>query len=120
MPFADPEKKREYQREYQREYHKKWYEKNKSKHRAWDKAIRERLSAKLAAYKLKRGCMDCGYKKCAAALDFDHVRGTKVCDVGGMVGRRLSWERILAEIEKCDLVCANCHRERTEARRMPG
>ena len=46
-------------------------------------------------------------------LDFDHLRD-KVADVSAMLNRR--WPVILAEIEKCDVVCANCHRRRTAKR----
>lgn len=65
---------------------------------------------------LKRSpCMDCGNTFLPAAMDFDHVRGEKVKEVGQM----WSWihEKVLAEIAKCDLVCACCHRIRTESRR---
>jgi len=44
-------------------------------------------------------------------MDFDHVRGAKVSGIAQMAfwGR----DKVEAEMEKCDLVCANCHRERT-------
>jgi len=51
------------------------------------------------------------------AMDFDHRPGTtKTERVTGMIGRA-GTPRILAEAAKCDIVCANCHRERTYARR---
>jgi hypothetical protein len=56
-------------------------------------------------------CMDCGNKFPPVCMDFDHVRGEKVSDVSLIVNRSL--DTILAEIEKCDLVCSNCHRVRT-------
>lgn len=114
MAFADPEKRRAYMRD----YHRRWYTQNKAKHRAWDVAIRDRLSKRVTEYKLKRGCCECGYKKCAAALEFDHVRGEKLADISNMVQRRMGWEKLFAEIQKCEVVCANCHRERTERRRL--
>ena len=61
--------------------------------------------------KLVSGCVDCGFKGHAAALQFDHVRGTKVRDVSQMMGHSL--EAQLAEIAKCDVRCANCHAIRT-------
>lgn len=62
------------------------------------------------------GCVDCGYNKHPAALDFDHLHGfTKRAGVGTMVRR--SWGDILEEIAKCEVVCANCHRIRTIGRR---
>lgn len=47
-------------------------------------------------------------------MDLDHVSGTKYKDVSSMT--TYSWERVLAEIQKCDLVCSNCHRARTYLR----
>ncbi len=56
-------------------------------------------------------CVICGYSKCASALDFHH-RNPKQKDFGLSVrGLTRSWELIKKEIDKCVLVCANCHRE---------
>lgn len=67
-------------------------------------------------YKLKHGCVDCGYNAHSAALDFDHLPGTtKVRDIKS--GQHLGWLALLTEIAKCEVVCANCHRIRTAARR---
>lgn len=49
-------------------------------------------------------------------LEFDHVTGTKSFDVGQCLPR-YAWESILDEIEKCEVVCASCHRRRTARRR---
>lgn len=47
-------------------------------------------------------------------MDFDHVRGEKVFTLGQVRQiRTYSLVRIQEEIAKCDVVCANCHRERT-------
>lgn len=62
-------------------------------------------------------CADCGGRFHPVAMHFDHRPGTvKEFDVGWAV-RGYSRRRILAEIEKCDLVCANCHAVRTYKRR---
>jgi hypothetical protein len=67
-------------------------------------------------YKMSRGCADCGYREHPAALDFDHRPGTvKVRDIKS--GHQLGWDALLAEVAKCDVVCANCHRVRTWTRR---
>ena len=47
-------------------------------------------------------------------LDFDYVNGNKVGNVGYVYA--FSLERLIAEIEKCEVVCSNCHRHRTVAR----
>ena len=56
-------------------------------------------------------CAICGYDSCIEALEFHHkdVNGK---DFGiSKSGITRSWEKIKAEIDKCALVCANCHRE---------
>jgi hypothetical protein len=72
----------------------------------------------LDSVKITCGCIDCGYNEHPAALDFDHIPGTvKLGSVGNLI-RDASWERIIAEMEKCEVVCANCHRVRTATRRV--
>ena len=60
----------------------------------------------------KAPCLDCGKTFPSCAMDFDHVRGPKAH--GGLAHMMdANIDTILAEITKCDLVCANCHRIRT-------
>lgn len=70
--------------------------------------------AKLDALKDKP-CVDCGQSFPPCVMDFDHVRGAKSRCVGNLFN--VSEARLMAEIDKCDLVCSNCHRIRTAARR---
>lgn len=71
---------------------------------------------RLTAIKLAAGCADCGYNAHAEALDFDHRPGQqKSFTISEVAGRK--WETIIAELAKCDVVCANCHRVRTASRR---
>jgi hypothetical protein len=64
-----------------------------------------------------KGCTDCGRWYPPYVLDFDHVRGTKIDNISH--ARFLSAPRKLREeIAKCEVVCANCHREREHKRRM--
>ncbi len=67
----------------------------------------------LANYKMSRGCTDCGYRGHPRALDFDHVSGEKSFTIGGVNREGKSMKEILAEMGKCEVVCANCHRIRT-------
>jgi hypothetical protein len=77
----------------------------------------------LAQYRLLMGeflmahpCVDCGEED-IRVLEFDHPPGVqKVGDVTTMLAKQMPWERIIAEIEKCDVCCANCHRRRTAER----
>ena len=57
--------------------------------------------------------MDCKQNYMPFVMDFDHVRGVKEHDVSELVRRCASIDRVKREIEKCDLVCSNCHRIRT-------
>ncbi len=56
-------------------------------------------------------CNFCGYDRCISALDFHHI-DEKTKSFGlSQRGLTRSWERTRQELEKCVLVCANCHRE---------
>ena len=72
--------------------------------------------AYIQAIKVERGCADCGYRENAVALDFDHLPGhVKEYRIATMAAG-LSRAKIDAEIAKCEVVCANCHRIRTHKR----
>jgi hypothetical protein len=66
----------------------------------------------------RRPCADCGGEFPPYLMDFDHVSGAKLDNICGMRMRTVSREAILAEIQKCEVVCATCHRARTHARRL--
>lgn len=61
-------------------------------------------------------CADCHQTFPIICMDFDHVRGEKIGNVADMVKSNKPLALIVAEIAKCDVVCANCHRIRTAAR----
>lgn len=75
--------------------------------------IRAKLAAKqfVTTYLETHPCVDCGESD-IIVLDFDHVRGKKVCDVSYMVASGYRLWRIKAEIQKCEVRCANDHRRR--------
>lgn len=60
-------------------------------------------------------CLDCNASYPPYVLDFDHVRGEKLFIVSQ--ARGMIKQKVLQEIEKCDIVCSNCHRRRTYNRR---
>ena len=74
---------------------------------------RERNQAYIHAAKA-HPCMDCGLRYPPYVMDFDHRDPTTK---HRQVSEMSTWslESIQTEIDKCDLVCANCHRERTWA-----
>lgn len=60
--------------------------------------------------KTHRGCAECGFKKYACALDFDHIDpATKEFLIPRHLGRG-NLKKLFREIRKCRIVCANCHR----------
>ena len=96
-----------------------WYEANRTAHLArmyeHTKAQRVRHAARMAAYLADRECVDCGERD-IRCLEFDHRdRSTKTKAVALLVRDGVSWAVILAEIEKCDVRCANCHSRKTAA-----
>lgn len=77
----------------------------------------ERKTKAIHDYQLEQGCADCGFNAHPAALEFDHLPGTKkLFNIGEEIGNR-SVESLWKEIAKCDVVCANCHNIRTFNRR---
>ena len=61
--------------------------------------------------KTERGCVICGYKQHPEALDFHHPDNDKLYNIGDMVyTKRYKLTEILQEIEKCEVLCSNCHR----------
>jgi len=63
--------------------------------------------------KLAQGCCICGYKLHAVALDFDHLDPSEKDFTIGTKYTHKPWQSILDEIEKCRILCANCHRVET-------
>lgn len=72
------------------------------------RATQDEKKRRLAEYKLAHGCQVCGYHESAVALDFHHIGG-KDFQLGRMT-HSYSWERIMEEVAKCVVLCANCHR----------
>ena len=102
-----------------RERSKQYYQENKEKHKAITKARRRRITSeykqRLREILESSECADCRIEN-ILVLEFDHVRGKKRGNVTTMLNYGCSWETILEEIEKCEIVCANCHRIRTYSR----
>ncbi len=60
-------------------------------------------------------CTDCGERYPYYVMDFDHLRD-KARNVGTMAQRAVSLATLQLELDKCEVVCSNCHRERTQSR----
>lgn len=99
------------------EYHRSWYAKNaenrKSQVSTWNKANHRTKKDKVLAYLMDHPCVDCGETD-PVVLEFDHVDpSTKTGTVSNLIRQHQPWSRVEAEILKCDVRCANCHRRRT-------
>lgn len=91
------------------------YRANKDYYRAKSREGNARAIAKAKEFlKEKKNvpCADCKKSYPDYVMDFDHVSGNKVGNIANMVNKN-SIQTIAKEIEKCELVCANCHRIRT-------
>lgn len=80
---------------------------------AWNAKLYEKRVAWLLEYFETHPCVDCGETD-PAVLEFDHLRD-KLFNVGEGI-RYKGWASVIAEIDKCEVVCANCHRRRTARR----
>lgn len=78
-------------------------------------ANRSRNAKHVAEYLLSHPCVDCGEGD-LIVLDFDHVRGVKENNISALISFPVSIEKIDAEIAKCEVRCANCHRRVTAQR----
>lgn len=113
MPLADPIKRKAYHSKYMKEI---WYPKNKKKHLSYVTRNKVQVARFIDEYKRSRVCIDCGFsgKEFPHVLDFDHKKGSiKKFNIGSWPKNILSIKALREEIEKCELVCANCHRIRT-------
>lgn len=102
------------------EYHRKHYLANKQRYIDQAQVRKEILRAErteyLFDYFAAHPCKDCGESD-PVVLEFDHLdAATKSFNIGAGLTYR-AWDSILEEIEKCEVVCANCHRRRTAQRR---
>lgn len=94
-----------------------WYSEptNKRQHvektRTRSKRVRADNLSSYVAYLLEHPCVDCGEAN-LARLDPDHV-GTKRANVSKLIRTDAPWSTILAELNECEIRCANCHRDKT-------
>lgn len=111
-------KRRGWQRSYRREWQTycnrcDWARRERGRKRGLQ------VAALLSATKASLRCADCGGRFCAAAMEFDHLPSSQKRFILARASHR-GLRAVLAELRKCELVCANCHRARTVARRKLG
>lgn len=73
---------------------------------------RQRKRKWVRQYKARRGCTECGHRT-ATALDLHHVDSrTKTASVGRLISDGCTVQRLLREVDRCEVLCGNCHRKR--------
>lgn len=106
-----------YCRPCRRDYGREHYAAHREKRIAQD-AVRKRTLRRirtefLLEYFARHPCSDCGERD-PIVLEFDHLRDKEFNIASKLT--HMAWPKVLAEIEKCEVVCANCHRRRTQSR----
>ena len=106
MPYTDRTKARA--------SYKRWYGRNPDVQAQRVAEQRAEKRAYIQSIKRDGQCVDCGEDDWRT-LDFDHVRGIKEFNISGAGELGMGWDRLKAELAKCELRCSNCHRKRTIA-----
>ena len=113
--------------EYQKEWRKNNAERCRKNKRFWREQNPEKVAASrsrqyqkakqyITEYKLSHGCCVCGYNKCANALEFHH-NGDKKYRINELIRSKCT-ALLKEELKKCIVLCANCHRELHEKKRV--
>ena len=103
MPYKDREQQLEAQRQY--------YKEHKNEKRQRDRRTRKERAQWFRDILSKESCIKCGESD-IACLDYHHRNPSeKEGGVGSMVNSFRPKKKILEEIAKCDVLCANCHRK---------
>ena len=114
MPYKDAARQRESRERYRQEnrehLRKRFNEWRRKRHAELALIVRDAKSVP---------CADCEVSYPHYVMDFDHSRGEKLFTIATKPPG-ISEARLRAEIEKCDVVCANCHRIRTFQRIADG
>lgn len=94
-----------------------FFNKSEGKYYSWykkcltDAATERHIIKKLMAIDYLGGkCIKCNFKGSPAAFDFHH-RDMSEKEININQALKWSWERLVKELDKCDLMCSNCHRE---------
>lgn len=108
MPYKDKDRAKEHHKE----YHKAWYQSHKEEVIERKKKRQLEIYNWFRRYKSGLQCADCGISH-PALLQFHHRdRAEKSFTISKIVSRATSVQQIMREIEKCDVLCVNCHAKR--------
>jgi hypothetical protein len=105
MAYKDPAKQKEAQR--------KSYLKNIDKYEADNEAKRARVRGQIYTLKESTPCYDCHKYFPYYMTEYDHLDPSLKIDTVSRLARNSTLEKALEEIKKCELLCSNCHKQRT-------
>lgn len=115
MPYADPNKREQCRRAYAKKHRKELQTYARSYHMDYRRIAARRArqrrkenKAFLLSFLKRHPCVDCGEDD-FIVLEFDHVRGKRAA-ISNLLPRRR--EVLLAELDRCEVRCANCHKRR--------
>lgn len=102
MPWSDKEK--------QRNYDRVWSKTNKDKRNAANNRWRHQQAERFREFKKTLKCARCPEADWVC-LDFHHLDPAEKDEAVSKLAERVSWERLMEEVKKCIVLCANCHRK---------
>jgi hypothetical protein len=110
MPYKDKDRyQSEEWKEYQRNYQRSWHQRHKEKRLAKSRKRRAAIQEYVQGIKSQLCSTDCGERH-PATLQFHHLNSeVKMFNIGNAIRDGISLDRIKKEIEKCIVLCANCH-----------
>jgi hypothetical protein len=111
MPYTDREKQKEASRRHYAKHRQHVIDKAKEH----SKAARERIRTHINTHLKANPCVDCGETD-PIILEFDHITNDKHFNISDAVRHGYSMKKLIAEIAKCEVRCANCHRKKTYER----
>jgi len=80
---------------------------------------KDKINSFIKSYKAATPCVDCGHKFNYYVMQFDHLpQFTKNFNISNFSDYTKDLTKVIEEMKKCDLVCANCHAERSHQRRL--
>lgn len=97
------------EKEYMRDWHLRTWSKRKEKRVQQKATLRQKRKIEIEEFKKTLRCQRCGCEDHRTLLFHHSDKGSKVFAIANAVQRGYSWKRIMAEVAKCEVICANCH-----------
>ena len=104
---------REHRKTYQKEHYRKYGDVYRERARVSRARLKRHNQIELIKYMRDKACIECSEND-IRVLEFDHIEPSKKSfGIAWAINNGKPWDAILSEIEKCQILCANCHKKRT-------